>query len=206
MVSLILYNINVDPEKILFNALIAGPTNCGKTKYIVNQLCGPFRGKFDYIVLVCPTFVHTDDRVFIVTPEQDTVDTLPHSLSFLFEGTNTLLIIDDCAVSKDMKGRSNQLVNLAFSARHIGISVWVTTQQFTSITEPYGENIAAIVLFYTPSAKVLKGIFESYAGELSSTEKQELLKSLKSYKYSRPIFSLRYPYNIKIEIPQFSDI
>ena len=125
----------MDPEKILFNALIVGPTNCGKTKYIVNQLCGPFRGKFDYIVLVCPTFVHTDDRVFIVTPEQDTVDTLPHSLSFLFEGTNTLLIIDDCAASKDMKGRSNQLVNLAFSARHIGISVWLTTQQFTSITK-----------------------------------------------------------------------
>ena len=193
----------MDPEKILFNALIVGPTNCGKTKYIVNQLCGPFRGKFDYIVLVCLIFVHTDDRVFIVTPEQDTVDTLLHSLSFLFEGTNTLLIIDDCAASKDMKGRSNQLVNLAFSARHIGISVWVTTQQFTSITKPY---IAAIVLFYTPSAKDLKAIFESYAGELSSTEKQELLKCLKSYKYSRLIFSLRYPYNIKLEIPQFSDI
>ena len=203
MVSLILYIINMDPEKILFNALIVGPTNCGKTKYIVNQLCGPFRGKFVYIVLVCPTFVHTDDRVFIVTPEQDTVDTLLHSLSFLFEGTNTLLIIDDCAASKDMKGRSNQLVNLAFSARHIGISVWVTTQQFTSITKPY---IAAIVLIYTPSAKDLKAIFESYAGELSSTEEQELLKCLKSYKYSRLIFSLRYPYNIKLEIPQFSDI
>ena len=203
MVSLILYIINMDPEKILFNALIVGPTNCGKTKYIVNQLCGPFRGKFDYIVLVCPTFVHTDDRVFIVTPEQDTVDTLLHSLSFLFEGTNTLLIIDDCAASKDMKGRSNQLVNLAFSARHIGISVWVTTQQFTSITKPY---VAAIVLIYTPSAKDLKAIFESYAGELSSTEEQELLKCLKSYKYSRLIFSLRYPYNIKLEIPQFSDI
>ena len=193
----------MDPEKILFNALIVGPTNCGKTKYIVNQLCGPFRGKFDYIVLVCLTFVQTDDQVFIVTPEQDTVDTLLHSLSFLFEGTNTPLIIDDCAASKDMKGRSNQLVNLAFSARHIGISVWVTTQQFTSITKPY---IAANVLFYTPSAKDLKAIFESYAGELSSTEKQELLKSLKSYKYSRLIFCLRYPYNIKIEIPQFSDI
>ena len=206
MVSLTLYNINMDPEKLLFNALMVGPTNCGKTKYIVNQLCGPFRGKFDYIVLVCPTFVHTDDPVLIVTPEQDTVDTPLHSLGFLFEGTNTLLIIDDCAASKDMKGRSNQLVNLAFSARHIGISVWVTTQQFTSITKPYGENIAAIVLFYTPSAKDLKAIFESYAGELSSTEKQELLKSLKSYKYSRLIFSLRYPYNIKLEIPQFSDI
>ena len=113
----------MDPEKIPFNALIVGPTNCGKTKYIVNQLCGPFRGKFDYIVLICPTFVHNktydgfsqnDDRVIIVTQEQDTVDTLLHSMSFLFEGTNTLLIIDDCAASKDMKERSSQLVNPDF--------------------------------------------------------------------------------------------
>ena len=91
---------------------------------------------------------------------------------------------------------------MTFSARHIDISVWVTTQQFTSITKPYRENIAAIVLFYTPS-KDLKAIFESYAGELPSAEKQELLKSLKTYKYSRLIFSLRHPYNIKLEVPQF---
>ena len=58
-----------------------------------------------------------------------------------------------------------------------------------------------MVLFYTPSAKAMKAIFESYAGELLSAEKQELLKSLKSHKYSRLIFSLRHPYNIKLELP-----
>ena len=40
----------MDPEKIPFDALIVGPTNCGKTKYIVNQLCGPFRGKFALVL------------------------------------------------------------------------------------------------------------------------------------------------------------
>ena len=48
----------MDPSKMLFNTLIVGPMNSGKTKYLVNQLCGPFRGKFDYIVLICPTFIH----------------------------------------------------------------------------------------------------------------------------------------------------
>ena len=201
----------MDPDQIPFNALFVGPTNSGKTKYLVDQLSsGPFRGKFDYIVLVCPTYVHNktyngfadnDDRVFVVTPAQDEVDTLLRALSLLFEGTNTLLIIDDCAASKDLKGRSNQLVNLAFSARHIGISVWVVTQQFTSIAKPYRENIAVIVLFYTPSAKDMKAIFESYAGELSSVEKQELLNSLKSQKHSRLVFSLRHPYHIQLELP-----
>ena len=40
------------------NALIVGPTNTGKTQFLVNQLCGPFNGKFDFIVLICPTFAY----------------------------------------------------------------------------------------------------------------------------------------------------
>ena len=33
------------PRKLPFNALIVGPTNSGKTQYLLNQLRGPFRGK-----------------------------------------------------------------------------------------------------------------------------------------------------------------
>ena len=48
----------MDPGNIPFNALIVGPTNSGKTQFLVNQLCAPFNGKFDYIVLICPTFAY----------------------------------------------------------------------------------------------------------------------------------------------------
>ena len=44
----------MDPENIPFNALIVGPTNSGKTHFLVKQLCGPFGGKFDYIVFNLP--------------------------------------------------------------------------------------------------------------------------------------------------------
>ena len=64
----------MDPKKLPFNALIVGPTNSGKTRYLLNQLRGPFRGKFDYILLFYPTFiknandrfVNNDSRIFVV--------------------------------------------------------------------------------------------------------------------------------------------
>ena len=134
------------------------PTNSGKTQYLVNQLRGPFRGKFDYIVLFCPTFgknttydrfVDKDPRIFVVACLQHGIESWLKLASYFFDKTNTLFVLDDCAASKDVKGRTSQLVNLGFSARHDGISVWVLTQQITSIAKPFRENVAAIVLFFT---------------------------------------------------------
>ena len=68
---------------IPFNAFIVGPTNSGKTHFLVKQLCGPFRGKFDYIVLICPTFAHNrtlyrfaerDPWVYVIICEQHQVE------------------------------------------------------------------------------------------------------------------------------------
>ena len=170
----------MDPRKLPFNALIVGPTNSGKTQYLLNQLRGPFRGKFDYIVLLCPTFVKNqtyvgfvdrDPHIFVIACPQHEIETELRLASYFFAGTNTLFIPDDCAASKDVKGRTSQLVNLGFSARHDGISVSVLTQQITSIAKPFRENVAAIVLFYTPSSKTTKAIFKDYAGELTKSTK-----------------------------------
>jgi len=122
--------MNMDPGKIPFNALIVGPTNSGKSRFVVDQLYGLFRGKFDYIVLICPTFTHNktyhrlgenDPRMDVIVCEQHAVEKWLRLLRWLHEGTNTLIILDDCAASKDVKRRTGELVNLAFSARHMGI-------------------------------------------------------------------------------------
>ncbi|MCV6612155.1 MAG: hypothetical protein OIF55_15380, partial [Amphritea sp.] len=110
----------------------------------------------------------------------------------------TLIILDDCAASKDVKGRTGELVNLCFSARHIGISVWVLTQKITSITAFFRENVAAIVLFYTPSAKTTKAILDDYAGELSQDEYKGLISKLKERKFAHLVCSLRYPFGVEL--------
>ena len=59
--------------------------------------------------------------------------------------------------------------------------------------------MAAIVLFYTPSAKTTKAIFEDYDGEMSHEEKKQWLRKLKENKYSFMFFSLRHPFKILIK-------
>ena len=196
----------MDPGNIPFNALIVGPTNSGNTQFLVNQLHGPFRGKFDYIVLICPTFAYNrtlyrfaerDPRLYIIICEQHNVEIWLKLTSFVFEGTNTLIVLDDCAASKDVKGRTGELVKLGFSARYAGISVWVLTQQLSSIAKPFRENVAAIVFFYTPSAKTTKAIFEEYAGELSHDELKQMISRLKERNFAHLVFGLRFPFSIE---------
>ena len=198
----------MNPDQIPFNALIVGPTNSGKTKYLVDLLSNEFRGKFDYVILLCPTYIFNEtyrgfadeDRdFFVLTPQQDQIDDWLRIVSFVFEGTNSLIILDDCAASRDVKKRTNELVNLAFSARHKGLSVWVRTQQMTSISKPFRENIACLVLFYTPSRRDMKCIFNDYGGCSECYEKSKLLSGLKKKKYSKLIFSLRYPFEINLK-------
>ena len=197
----------MDPANIPFNALIVGPTNSGKTRFLVNQLRGPFRSKFSYVVLICPTFAYNktlhrfaerDAQVYVIICDHHEVELWLKAASFAFEGANTLIVLDDCAASKDVKGRTGELVKLGFSARHAGISVWVLTQQLSSIAKPFQENVAAIVLFYTPSAKTTKAIFEEYAGELSHEELKKNDCKAEKRKFAHLIFSLRHPFLIEM--------
>lgn len=50
----------------------------------------------------------------------------------------------------------------------------------TSTTASFWENAAAIVLFYTHSAKTTKAIFGDYAGEVTQEEYKEMISKLKN--------------------------
>ena len=115
--------------KVPFHCIITEPTNCGKTKYLIEQLRGPFKNVFDYIILICPTYrgFAKNDKHFLVlmsdASNQAEIEELLNLCAILFSGMNTLIILDDCAVSKDMKNLSNEFIELAFSGRHKGLSV-----------------------------------------------------------------------------------
>ena len=48
----------------------------------------------------------------------------------------------------------------------------------TSIAKAFRENIACLVLFYSPSARDMKITFEHYAGDLSNEEKKKMFEKV----------------------------
>ena len=198
-------------NKTPFHCIITGPTNCGKTRFLVDQLRGPFRYVFEYIVLICPTFFHNktyrgfargDPRFFVFCPNDlEEVEELLQACRTLFSGTNTLIILDDCAVSKELKKRSNEFIRLAFSGRHEGISVWVLTQQLTSISKPFRDNVACIVAFHNPSYLSTRVMFEDHGSGIDADTRTALINALKSNEYSRLCISLRHPFDWYLELP-----
>ena len=196
-----------------FHSIITGPTSSGKTLYLINQLRTCYRYMFEYIILVCPTyaknktyegFANNDPRFIVISPEasdSDEINDLLEDISTVFSGYKTLIILDDCAFSKELKQRSNKFINLAFSGRHENISVWVLTQQLTAISKPFRENVGCIVSFFTPNKISNQTLFDEYGGELDPEQRKHFMKILKSEKYSRVCFCLRHPFNIYVEIP-----
>ena len=78
----------------------------------------------------------------------------------IYKGINSLIILDDCASSQDVKNQVSELVKIPFSAGHYDLSMLVITQQLTSIAKPYRENISKLVTFYNPNRNDMKTIID----------------------------------------------
>ena len=198
-------------HKTPFHCIITGPTNCGKTEYLVSKLRGSFRRVFEYIILICPTYVHNktyrgfargDKRFFVFCPNNDEeIQEILQDCKTVFSNTNTLIILDDCAVTKEIKKRSNELIRLAFSGRHEGFSVWVLTQQLTSISKPFRDNIACIIAFHNPSQVGTKTMFEDHCNGIPPEDRGVITNELKKTEYSRLCISQRHPFDWYLELP-----
>ena len=103
-----------------FNMLVVDMTACGKTRYLLNLLEQDYKIRFDFIILICPTFSwnmsyqewkYINDPDFIaIECEQDKVDLILKYVSDVYKGTNSLIMLDDCANGQDVKTRVSELV------------------------------------------------------------------------------------------------
>ena len=193
-----------------FHMIIAGMTACGKTHYLVKMLEEEYKNYFDYIFIVCPTFEDNktyqnweylkDPDVFAIACDHDKVESVLLDIVKFAKNTNSLVILDDCAASKDVKNRTSELVKLAFSGRHIGLSTIVITQQLTSIAKPYRMNISKLVTFYSSHKDDRRDMFENHP-DVSKYEQQKILDALKSKKYARLEILTVHPYTHKVVVP-----
>ncbi len=197
-----------------FNMMIVGMTKCGKTHYLLKMLEEEYFGHFDYIFLICPTYPWNDtysgwsfkdsDKFYPIACDQEAVEGFVRYVTENFKGTNSLIVLDDCASTQAVKNRVSELVRLGFSARHYGFSTVVITQQFTSIAKPYRDNVSKLVVFYNPSKKDMQTIVDDFLN-VDKKEIKDIIKRLKTNAYSRLEISLRHPYDYKVVVPIYKE-
>src|SRR5271166_6680061 len=190
-----------------FNMLISGMTGCGKTHFVLDLLENEFKNKFDYIIIICPTFVYnkTYNRKFICTDPcimpaivQDKLNEVLEKLIDVYKNKTeqTLIIIDDCANLNDAKIKVTALTKLAFHGRHVNISTWILTQKYNAIVKDFRENIMMLVLFYDKDKESRDAAFKENDIGLCSVEKENIIKTLKNVKNSKVIFRLGQPFEL----------
>ena len=125
------------------HTIIVGPTGCGKSYFVVQILRGVMRKKFNNIILICPTYAYNqaytdfcrrDPGFLALAPnasDEGEVDNLLRLFSIVYDRGENLIIIDDCSFSRDVKKKTSELVRLFCSGRHLGISIYLLTQQYT---------------------------------------------------------------------------
>ena len=140
-----------------------------------------------------------DSRIFVTGCQQEEVELWLKLSSHSFQGMNTLIILDNCAASKDVKGRTGQLASLGFLTRNGGISIWVLTQQITSIAKSFRENVATIFFFLILRwAKPWQTSLRTISASFVHKSTRNWWQSWKRKNFTYLLFALCHPFRTKI--------
>ena len=189
-------------------AIICGATECGKTKFILDLLETEYRYYYDYIVIFCPTFKHNktyherrfilkDNRIHIVNPDNKLNECLEYYYD-LMKGNETLFIIDDCSAEKDIVKKRNTLSMLAFSGRHVNISVWILTQKYNAVLKDFREQVKWVALFFCKDRDSYDDCLRENDVIESKEKRNEVKNKLKKIKHSKLILKTEQPSDYKI--------
>ena len=191
-----------------FNMLVSGMTGCGKTHYILDLLETEFKNKFDYIIIICPSFdynktynrkwIDNDECIFPLVIDKNLNKTLEKLIEiYKDDKEQTLIIIDDCANLHDAKLKATALTKLAFHGRHYNISTWVLTQKYNAIIKDFRQNIKHLVLFYDKDEVSREASFKENNIGITNEKKKDILKKLESG--SKLVMRLSIPFEWKVE-------
>jgi len=193
------------------NMLISGVTNCGKTHFVLDLLDNEYKDYFDNIVLFCPTYNTNktyenrkcvkSKKFTVLNPDyvKNNFDVILKLAIETYKNSNTLFLIDDCANLHEMKKKKSELCFLAFSGRHLGITVWVINQKYNSVVKDFRENIRFLVLFYNKDEKAMKQALEEN-GIIPKEQRNDYIEALKTNKGSKLLLRLQHPYNVSLQI------
>lgn len=191
-----------------FNMLVSGMTGCGKTHYILDLLETEFKNKFDYIIIICPSFdynktynrkwIDNDECIFPLVIDKNLNKILEKLIEiYKDDKEQTLIIIDDCANLHDAKLKATALTKLAFHGRHYNISTWVLTQKYNAIIKDFRQNIKHLVLFYDKDEVSREASFKENNIGIINEKKKDILKKLESG--SKLVMRLSIPFEWKVE-------
>ena len=189
--------------------LIIGATACGKTVFVLDLLQTHYNGRFDNIIIFCPTikynktylerdFIWSDDQVFVVDPQGKLSENLEFFFN-LFEGTgDVLFIIDDCSAEKDIIQKRHALSKLAFSGRHAGIYVWILSQKYNAVLKDFREQLKWVCLFYCKDRDSFETCLRENDVVESKEQRDKLKEQLKRTPHSKLILKTDQPTGYKI--------
>jgi len=178
--------------EIPFNLLVVGMTEIGKSYFILDLLEKEFKNKFHNVVIFCPTiefnktyqkrpFIEKDKNLYIYPPnkvEEDLNFCLEDTINeFKSQESQTLFILDDIANLWQAKNKATRLTELAFSGRHVGISVWLLTQKYNAICKDFRENCKHHIVFTCNDQLSIDQIFKENRC-IPVSEKDAVLKHL----------------------------
>ena len=193
------------------SAIVCGATGCGKTEFVLDLLENEYKGFFEFIIIICPTWMHNkaylnrqwfmkDENVIPLDPGcvKSDSDWMNECLKFAYdtfgiEDGHTLFIIDDCSSEKSMTKKKQMLSELAFSGRHRNCSVWVLTQKYNSVLTDLREQTKWTALFYTKDRDSFEETLRENDVISSLEEKKEIAKKLAENKHSKLILITEQP-------------
>ena len=183
--------------------LICGHTNIGKTFFLLRLLEKEFKNYYSHIYIVCPTFYRNrtyvewkcliDPKLYPIDCATDQMEEFLAAVRGESVDSNTLIVIDDMACSREIKKQSSELTELTFGGRHEGLSVILLTQQYTSIAKAIREQLEWVVTFMPADWEDLDVFIKKYLRRLPEEKREEVVDLLEKKKYAYVLVQLRHP-------------